>query len=56
MKHYIYAYLAPNGRWSGRVIEGEEAAAVAGCDSEDEAIEALREQFPDAHVLNQASA
>lgn len=52
MKHYIHAYVAPSGQWAGRVIEGEEVAGVAGCETANEAVAALIEQFPDAKILS----
>lgn len=51
VKRWVYAYQAPSGQWSARVIEGEEVAGVAGCTSPEEAVSALREQFPDAEIL-----
>jgi hypothetical protein len=46
---YLHVYKAPSGQWSAKVLET--VAAIAGCESPEEAIEAAREQFPDIAFL-----
>lgn len=41
---YVYVYRAPSGQWSGKLLE--EVGGVAGCDSREEALAALRDQYP----------
>lgn len=51
MQRWLCVYRAPSGQWAGRVIEGDEVAGVGGCESAEEALAELREQFPDAEIL-----
>lgn len=51
MQRWLYVYRAPSGQWAGRVLEGEDVAGVGGCESAEEAVSALLEQFPDAEIL-----
>lgn len=47
----LKTYIAQSGQWAGVVFEnGEEIARIAGCDSEEEVVDAAREQWPQVAI------